>query len=84
MKPDIHPEYHPVVFVDGEHEVISRSTAKSRETRTIDGVEHRIVRGDLHRHTELSWDVGPGNDGSYLDFYRYSRVIVDLGEIERP
>ena len=23
MKPDIHPEYHPVVFVDGEHEIIT-------------------------------------------------------------
>ncbi len=45
----------------------------------IDGVEHRIVRGDLHRHTELSWDVGPGNDGSFLDFYRY---MIDVAEMD--
>jgi len=45
----------------------------------IDGKAHRIVRGDLHRHTELSWDVGPGNDGSYLDFYRY---MIDVAEMD--
>jgi len=46
---------------------------------TIDGKPHQIVRGDLHRHTELSWDVGPGNDGSYLDFYRY---MIDVAEMD--
>ncbi len=47
------------------------------------GAELRIVRGDLHRHTELSWDVGPGNDGSYLDFYRYMIDVaaMDFGAI---
>jgi len=45
----------------------------------IDGKEHRIIRGDLHRHTELSWDVGPGNDGSYLDFYRY---MIDVAAMD--
>jgi large subunit ribosomal protein L31 len=47
MKPDIHPEYHPCVFVDDEHEVISRSTMKSSETREIDGVEHFVIRVDI-------------------------------------
>ncbi len=47
MKPDIHPEYHPAVFVDGEFEVISRSTMKSGETRDIDGVEHFVHRVDI-------------------------------------
>lgn len=49
------------------------------ERVTIEGVEHRIVRGDLHRHTEMSWDVGPGNDGSYLDFYRY---MIDVASMD--
>jgi len=31
----------------------------------------RIVRGDLHRHTELSQDVGGLDDGSLPEFYRY-------------
>ncbi len=48
---------------------------------TVNGQELLIVRGDLHRHTELSWDVGPGNDGSYLDFYRYmiDAAAMDFG-----
>jgi len=44
----------------------------------IDGKPHQIVRGDLHRHTELSWDVGPGNDGCYLDFYRYMIDVAGM------
>eukprot|EP00913_Durusdinium_trenchii_P022802 g21406.t1 len=53
---------------------------KIRDYRTeIDGKPHRILRGDLHRHTELSWDVGPGNDGSYLDFYRY---MIDVAAMD--
>lgn len=46
---------------------------------TIDGQPHQIVRGDMHRHTEMSWDVGPGNDGSYLDFYRY---MIDVAAMD--
>ncbi len=57
-----------------------RETEAIRNHRvTIDGKPHRIVRGDLHRHTELSWDVGPGNDGSYLDFYRY---MIDVASMD--
>lgn len=51
MKPDIHPEYHPVVFVDGEHEVIGRSTRTSKETRDIEGVEHFVHRVDISAFT---------------------------------
>jgi len=29
MKEKIHPNYYPVVFVDGDHEIISKSTVKS-------------------------------------------------------
>ena len=47
MKPEIHPEYHPVLFIDDEHEVVGRSTMTSSETREIDGVEHYIVRVDI-------------------------------------
>ncbi len=36
----------------------------------VDGTSYRIVRGDMHRHTDVSWD---GNrDGSMLDAYRYA------------
>ena len=49
MKNKIHPDYHPVLFVDvaGEYEVATRSTLKSKETREIDGVEHFVVRVDI-------------------------------------
>lgn len=58
----------------------NRQIATIRSHRVeIDGKPHQIVRGDLHRHTELSWDVGPGNDGSYLDFYRY---MIDVAAMD--
>jgi len=43
----------------------------------IGGQEHRILRGDLHRHTEVSWD-GSG-DGSMVDVYRYA---IDAGALD--
>lgn len=49
MKNDIHPVYHPVVFVDtgAGVEFASRSTMKSKEVRKIDGVDHYVVRIDV-------------------------------------
>ncbi|MDH7569125.1 MAG: hypothetical protein QHJ73_06020, partial [Armatimonadota bacterium] len=45
--------------------------ARARAYRlVIDGREHRLLRGDLHRHTEISWD-GNG-DGSIIDAFRYA------------
>ena len=48
---------------------------------TINGGEHRIVRGDFHRHTELSWDEGGKNDGSLQDAFRYmiDAAAMDFG-----
>jgi large subunit ribosomal protein L31 len=47
MKEGIHPKYHPVVFVDGEHEVVTRSTMRSTDKRVINGVEHFVVHVDV-------------------------------------
>ncbi len=49
MKQGIHPDYHPVLFVDtgAEYEFASRSTMTSRETREIDGVKHFVIRLDI-------------------------------------
>jgi len=49
MKSDLHPEYHPVVFLDAgaDFEFVSRSTMKSEETREIDGVEHYVIRLEI-------------------------------------
>ncbi len=37
----------------------------------VGGRQLRILRGDTHRHTELSMDLRGSPDGSILDFYRY-------------
>jgi large subunit ribosomal protein L31 len=49
MKDGIHPQYHPVVFVDtgASAEFVTRSTMRSKETREIDGVEHFVIRLDV-------------------------------------
>jgi len=49
MKKGIHPDYHPVLFVDhgAGYEFTSRSTMKGREKREIDGVEHYVIRLDI-------------------------------------
>ena len=55
-----------------------------RSYRTfVGGVEQRIVRGDFHRHTELSTDLGGWWDGSLHDFYRYvlDAAALDFGAV---
>jgi hypothetical protein len=50
-------------------------------TTAVHGKQAHILRGDLHRHTEFSWDGGGGCDGSLLDFYRYmiDAAAMDFG-----
>jgi large subunit ribosomal protein L31 len=51
MKPGIHPKYNPVVFVDGEHQIVSRSTLTSAEKRVIDGIEHFVIPIDVSAYS---------------------------------
>ena len=51
MKQGLHPKYHPVVFVDGEHEIITRSTVTSPDKRTINGVEHFVIPVDISAYS---------------------------------
>ena len=72
MKDKIHPDYHPVVFLDtaAKYELITRSTMKSKETRDIDGVEHYVIR------VEISSASHP--------FYTGKQVFVDsAGRVEK-
>lgn len=72
MKKDIHPDYHPVVFVDPSvgAEFITRSTMTSKETRNIDGVDHYVIK------MEISSASHP--------FYTGKRKFVDTaGRVER-
>lgn len=70
MKAGIHPEYNPVVFVDGEHELISKSTAKSNEVRNIDGVDHFVIRVDISAFT-------------HPFFTGQQRIVDTQGRVER-
>lgn len=49
MKKELHPEQHPVVFIDpaADFEFVSRSTMTSDSTREIDGVEHYEIRLEI-------------------------------------
>lgn len=75
MKKDIHPDYHPVVFVDGgaegePWELITRSTITSAETREIDGVEHYVVNVDI-------------SSASHPFFTGKQRLVDTAGRIEK-
>jgi hypothetical protein len=48
-------------------------------TAVVGGKKLNIVRGDFHRHTELSWDGGGSNDGNLQDFYRY---MIDAASMD--
>ncbi len=57
MKPDIHPDYHKVIFVDSAtgNEWISRSTMTSKETREVDGEEVPIVKLEISSVSHPFW-----------------------------
>jgi len=44
---------------------------------TVNGQRYQLVRGDFHRHTEISFD-GSG-DGPLIDTYRYYIDVASLG-----
>jgi len=49
VKTDIHPSYSPVCFVDvsSGKKFLTRSTVKSKQKETIDGVEHNVIVCDV-------------------------------------
>lgn len=72
MKPDIHPDYREVVFLDTQNgtSFITRSTIKTDETTTVDGSEYPLAR------VEISAASHP--------FYTGTMTIVDTaGRVER-
>lgn len=70
MKPEIHPNYMPAIFIDGEHEIITRSTINTKEKRTIDGVEYNVINVDISSYTH--------------PFYTGKQRLVDTaGRVER-
>ena len=70
----------PNVEAEAGHTDEAGDLAAIRRYRApVHGREARIVRGDLHRHTELSWDAGGTIDGSLPDFYRY---MIDAASMD--
>jgi hypothetical protein len=64
------------------HAAEPRDVATIRGHRIqLEGQTLRILRGDLHRHTELSQDIGGLDDGSLPEFYRYmiDAAAMDFG-----
>ncbi len=62
----------------------ARDVRRIRDYRVrVGGKQLRILRGDTHRHTELSMDLRGSPDGSILDFYRYmlDAAAMDWGFI---
>ena len=57
MKPDIHPDYHKVLFVDSAtgDEWVSRSTITSSETREVDGEQLPVVKLEISSHSHPFW-----------------------------
>ncbi|HVU37481.1 MAG TPA: type B 50S ribosomal protein L31 [Opitutales bacterium] len=49
MKKEGHPDYHPVCFVDvsTNRKFLTRSTMRSKQKETIDGVEYFVVVRDV-------------------------------------
>jgi len=72
MKPDIHPEYREVVFLDTQNgtSFITRSTIQTEETTEVDGVTYPLAK------VEISATSHP--------FYTGTMTIIDTaGRVER-
>jgi len=72
MKPDIHPEYRPVVFQDqssGDN-IIVGSTMETSETITIDGVEYPLAKVEL-------------SSRSHPFFTGQMKIVDTAGRVER-
>jgi large subunit ribosomal protein L31 len=57
VKPDIHPDYHKVLFIDTAtgDEWVTRSTLTSKETREVDGEEIPVVKLEISAYSHPFW-----------------------------
>jgi len=57
VKPDIHPEYRKVLFIDSAtgDEWMTRSTLTSNETREVDGEEVQVVKLEISSFSHPFW-----------------------------
>jgi large subunit ribosomal protein L31 len=57
VKPEIHPDYHKIIFVDSASgtEWTTRSTMTSNETRDVDGEQVPVVRLEISSVSHPFW-----------------------------
>ncbi len=57
MKPEIHPEYRKVLFVDSAtgDEWVSRSTMTSEETKEVDGESLPVIKLEISSASHPFW-----------------------------
>jgi large subunit ribosomal protein L31 len=57
VKPDIHPDYHKVLYIDTAtgDEWVSRSTITSAETREVDGEEIPVIKLEISNNSHPFW-----------------------------
>jgi len=57
MKPDIHPDYHKVLFVDSAtgEQWVSRSTMTSEETREVEGEQLPVIKLEISAASHPFW-----------------------------
>ena len=77
----VEPDFpsRPGSYAEEDADVAAIRSWRSRAA----GTNLQILRGDTHRHTELSPDLRAVPDGSALDFYRYmlDAAAMDFGFI---
>jgi large subunit ribosomal protein L31 len=57
VKPDIHPDYHKVLYVDTAtgDKWVSRSTLTSSETEEVDGEALPVIKLEISSHSHPFW-----------------------------
>ena len=57
MKPEIHPDYHKVLFVDSAtgKQWVTRSTLTSKDTKLVDGEEIPVVKLEISSYSHPFW-----------------------------
>ena len=57
MKPEIHPDYHDVIYIDAATgtEWGGRSTMGSKETRDVDGVAVPVIKLEISSVSHPFW-----------------------------
>jgi len=57
VKPDIHPDYHKVLYVDSAtgDQWVSRSTLTSSETREVDGEQLPVIKLEISSASHPFW-----------------------------